>query len=153
MVEIKRIDSDHPLYAQEVDLRRRVLLEPIGLSVERYLAEHAEAESRAEHFVGVIDHPSGARVVACGCLIAGESSPEVGKLTQMAVDPQRQGEGVGRQLVVELERRAFGELDLTRLYCHAQLAAIGFYERLGWEIEGEEFQEEGIAHKKMVINA
>ena len=35
---------------------------------------------------------------------------------------------------------------LQELWCHAQLSAVPFYERLGYHREGGEFLEAGIAH-------
>src|SRR5690606_32650741 len=104
-----------------------------------------------EHFVAVFDHPGGERVVGCATLLAGHPEPGFGKLMQMAVDRQRQGEGIGRKLVVAVESRAFGELGLKSLYCHAQIAAQGFYRSLGWSPCSEEFLEAGIPHVKMAI--
>ncbi|MFI4871883.1 MAG: GNAT family N-acetyltransferase, partial [Phycisphaerales bacterium JB061] len=62
-----------------------------------------------------------------------------------------QGEGIGQRLVIEAESRAFGELGLEGLYCYAQKTAVGFYEKLGWNPEGEEFIEADIPHRTMVI--
>lgn len=106
-------------------------------------------ERRAEYFVAVLAHPGGERVVGVVLLIPDYPEQGVGKLMQMAVDPQRQGEGIGRRLVIELETRAFGELGMREVFCHAQNSATGFYERLGWAIDPEEFAEAGIAHHRM----
>ncbi len=92
-------------------------------------------------------------VIGCAALLPNHPSPGIGKLMQMAVDRQRQGEGIGRRLVVAVEARAFGELGLKELVCHAQLPAIGFYEKLGWEIDSEEFLEAGIPHRRMKVRA
>ena len=75
-----------------------------------------------------------------------------GRLLQMAVDPQRQGEGLGRRLVVAIESRAFGELDFVRLVCHARTEATTFYDTLGWAPEGDIFEEVGIPHRSMVLD-
>jgi ribosomal protein S18 acetylase RimI-like enzyme len=80
-------------------------------------------------------------------------TPGQGKLMQMAVEPQRQGEGIGRMLVVQLEAYAFGQRKYTELFCHARLDAVGFYEKLGWVIQGEQFDEAGIGHYRMVQRA
>lgn len=92
-------------------------------------------------------------VIGCAALLPNHPATGTGKLMQMAVDRQRQGEGIGRRLVVAVEARAFGELGLKQLVCHAQLPAIGFYEKLGWEIDSEEFQEAGIPHRRMKVRA
>ena len=69
------------------------------------------------------------------------------------MDKQLQGEGIGQKLMIAIEARGFGELGLSSLYCHAQLNAMPFYDKLGWQVEGDEFDEAGIAHKRMAISA
>ena len=161
MIRIERITPNSPLYPSSVALRESVLLNPIGYDHAKFVAEYPSVDERAEHFVAVLDHPAGERVVGCLLLLTDEKpdggerggSKSGAKVMQMAVDPQRQGEGLGRRLVVAAEARAFGELGLSRLYCHAQDRAIGFYEKLGWRAEGEPFTEAGIGHRKMVLDA
>lgn len=151
MVTIKRISRDDPLYAGECSLRERVLLGPIGYDMDRFRREFPY-EERFEHFVAVIDHPAGPTVVGCAVLLVQEQDGRrVGKLMQMAVDPQRQGEGIGRRIVVEIERRAFAELDLDELYCHARDSAYGFYARMGWAFDSDEFEEACITHRRMAF--
>jgi len=151
VVRIKHITMNDPLYAQEVALRRAVLLEPIGYTIEDYHNLAPGREERCEHFVAVVDHPTGEKVVGTATLFIEE--PLHGKVQQVCVDKQLQGEGIGRRLMIAIEARGFGELGLTRLYCHAQLSAMGFYDKLGWIIEGDEFEEAGILHKQMYISA
>lgn len=155
VVRIKHISMRDPLYAQEQALRTAVLLEPIGYSFVDYLDMAPGREERSEHFVAVIDHPSGERVVGTATLFITESEhgERVGKVQQVCVDKQRQDEGIGRRLMIAIEARGFGDMGLTKLYCHAQIAAIPFYEHLGWSSEDEVFLEAGIEHKKMFITA
>lgn len=141
---------DDPLYRQECDLREEVLLRPIGYDIERFRKEFG-VEERFEHFVAVFDHPGGPRVVGTACLLPGYPAEGTGKLMQMAVDLQRQGEGIGRRLVVAIEQRAFGELGLSELFCHARDNAYGFYESLGWDFDSDTFVEAGVPHRKMVF--
>jgi N-acetylglutamate synthase-like GNAT family acetyltransferase len=151
MTQIRRITMNDPLYPQECALRESVLLGPLGLSLADLRREFPGVEERFEHFVAVFDHPSGPRVIGCAALLPNFPEPGVGKLMQMAVDLQRQGEGIGRSLVVAVERRAFGELGLSELFCHARLPACGFYSSLGWRFDGGVFQEVGIDHRRMVL--
>lgn len=153
MAEILRITTDHPLYPQECALRELVLLNPIGYDMARFRREFAGMEEKFEHFVAVVRHAAGPRVIGCATLLPNYPGEAVGKLMQMAVDPQRQGEGLGRRLVVAVESRAFGELGLVELFCHAQLPAMGFYEALGWDVDSDEFMEAGIAHRRMRLRA
>jgi N-acetylglutamate synthase-like GNAT family acetyltransferase len=151
VIQYQRATPDDPLYAQAEALREAVLLRPLGKDIAWFREHYPHVHERAECFVALIDHPAGPRVVGCVLLIPDHPEDGVGKLMQMAVDPQRQGEGIGRRLVIELETRAFGELGLTEVFCHAQNAAVGFYARLGWETDPEEFQEAGIPHHRMWI--
>lgn len=149
LIRIERITSDHPLYTQQTQLREQVLLQPIGYSFDRFRQEYAAVDDAGKHIVAVLDHPTGPRIVGTATLVASDGDPTLGKLTQMAVDPQRQHEGIGRRLVTAIESLAFGELGMRALYCHAQCTASGFYARLGWQKNGDEFTEAGIAHVKM----
>jgi predicted GNAT family N-acyltransferase len=152
MVQIRRIANDEQeLWEQARELRRRILLEPLGFTMELFDREFPDFGRVAETFVAVIDHPKGQRVVGVVCLLPGVRSEGEGKLMQMAVDEQRRREGIGRQLVAELERRAFGELGLRELFCHARLHAVPFYAGLGWAVEGDEFDEAGVPHLRMVF--
>lgn len=151
MIRYQRVTRQSPLYDQSVDLRMRVLLEPIGYDMAMLEAEIPGAEEKLEHFVAIVDHPQGERVVGIVCLLAHYPDQGVGKLMQMAVDPQRQREGIGRRLVVELEKRAFGGLGLETLFCHSRYDAVGFYETLGWKVVSDMFMEAGVEHYKMVI--
>lgn len=151
MDDFRRITPDDPLHEQERCLRRDVLLAPIGLTLEAFDRLAPDLESRAEHHVCVMDHPRGPRVIACALLVVGDPEPFAATMTQVAVDPQRQGEGIGRRLVTMLESRAFGELGLTSLCCTAHLPAVGFYEALGWRVAGEVVEILGIPHRHMTL--
>ncbi|MEM8835441.1 MAG: GNAT family N-acetyltransferase [Planctomycetota bacterium] len=150
-----RIDRNHELYQQALDLRERILLRSVGLDAARFISEYPGYEERFEHFVSVLDHPTGQRVVGVVCLLPPDSPDEeglrLGKLMQMAVDEQLQHQGIGRGLVAALEYRTFGELELDGLFCHAQMPAVAFYERLGWSRDGEVFQEAGVDHVRMMF--
>lgn len=151
MVRIRRIDRSHPLYQQALELRSRVLLDPIGITHADLAKLFPGFEERFEHFVAFFEHPKGPRVVGVVCLLPGFPEQGQAKLMQMAVDPQRQREGIGRKLVVELEKRAFGELGIRRLFCHAREDAAPFYAQLGWVPEGDPFDEAGIRHFMMAF--
>ncbi len=152
MIQIRRItpEADPELYAQECALREQVLLRQVGLTMETF-RQHFPYEDRFEHFVAVFDHPNGATVIGCGTLLLEEEGRA--KLMQMAVHPQRQGEGIGRKIVAAIERRALGELGVRELYCHAREPVCGFYAQLGWAIDSETFEEVGIPHRRMVVRA
>jgi hypothetical protein len=71
-----------------------------------------------------------------------------GKVGRVAVLRRFRGRGLGSRVMRELESVA-AEYGLSGLWCHAQLAAAGFYRRLGWRPVGETFMEAGIEHVRM----
>ena len=78
-----------------------------------------------------------------------ESDPGVAKIERVAVRESYRDRGLGRDLMYELEDLArSGGMDEAVL--HAQTRVEGFYRRLGYETVGEEFEEAGIPHVKMV---
>ncbi|MDC2956026.1 GNAT family N-acetyltransferase [Streptomyces gilvifuscus] len=83
---------------------------------------------------------------AAAAKVGGDLS--VGSLGRLAVAREARGLGVGVALVraIEDEARALG---LTAVDLHAQTHALGFYERLGYEAYGPEYQEAGIPHRAM----
>lgn len=68
-----------------------------------------------------------------------------GKMGRLAVLPAYRGQGLGRSLVITLEGLARAA-QLPSVWCHAQLAALPFYEGLGYRREGEMFTEAGLTH-------
>ncbi|MFI6941008.1 GNAT family N-acetyltransferase [Streptomyces sp. NPDC050418] len=72
----------------------------------------------------------------------------VGSLGRLAVVKAARGLGVGVALVRAIEEcavaRGLGAVDL-----HAQTHALGFYERLGYEAYGPEFDDAGMPHRGM----
>jgi predicted GNAT family N-acyltransferase len=81
---------------------------------------------------------------------AGEAEPGTGVLGRLAVVRHARGMGVGGALVRGIEDTA-RDLGLTAIELHAQSYALRFYERLGYEPYGDEYQEAGtrIAHRAM----
>ena len=74
-----------------------------------------------------------------------------GKIGRLAVLRPYRGQGIGTAIVKSLMQ--FGmQNQITRFYLHAQTAAQGFYERLGFKAKGSNFHEAGIEHIKMVLN-
>ena len=73
---------------------------------------------------------------------------------------------IGRMAVLKTyRRRGFGiallkraiatarKLGATKIYLHAQVPVIGFYEAEGFRAVGRKFDEAGIPHRKMIWRA
>jgi ribosomal protein S18 acetylase RimI-like enzyme len=69
-------------------------------------------------------------------------------MRQVAVSDKHQGLGVGRALVDFSEKYA-GDNGYSKISMHARESAVGFYLKLGYEVEGEPFEEVTIPHRSM----
>ncbi|MFF2190269.1 GNAT family N-acetyltransferase [Streptomyces sp. NPDC058155] len=72
----------------------------------------------------------------------------VGSLGRLAVAEEARGLGIGAALVRAVEDLA-RERGLLAVELHAQTRALGFYERLGYEAYGAEYESVGIPHRGM----
>jgi len=71
-----------------------------------------------------------------------------GKIGRMAVDQQWRNRGIGLAVLDQLLDLASRQ-GLEAVYLHAQRHAAGFYSGAGFEQDGEDFEEAGIAHRLM----
>ena len=70
------------------------------------------------------------------------------RLRQMAVLNNLQGKGIGRALMQFAENIA-RDLGYQRITMHARKTAAGFYQKQGYQLSGEEFEEVTIPHYVM----
>lgn len=138
-LQLRFIDVADPLYESECLLRWVVLRKPLGMT-RAQVAFPFEAE--ALHLVAV----DGERVR--GCVLFHPDGLGGGRLFQMAVEPELQGRGIGRALVLHLEEE-LATRGLQRIELHAREVALGFYERLGYAVFGDPYEEVGIPHRSM----
>ncbi len=73
----------------------------------------------------------------------------VGKIGRVCVLPEVRGAGLGAALIRAALEVLRGQPGVTEAYLGAQSHATGFYEKLGFVIEGEEFLDAGIPHRHM----
>lgn len=139
---ISRISMEDPLYQQERELRNRILLRPIGIPDFGW----EKNDPRSWHFVA---HENG-RVLGCVVLVRLDPEARRTQLIQMAVETEFQGRGLGRMLVKELIRFA-RQQEVGEILIHSREEVTQFYERLGFQIVGEPFEEVGIRHRHMLM--
>ncbi len=72
-----------------------------------------------------------------------------GQVGRMAVLAEWRGRGVGTALLKALLHIA-ADKHYPPLFLNAQTRAVGFYARHGFEAEGDEFEDAGIPHRRMV---
>ena len=75
---------------------------------------------------------------------------ETGQIGRMAVLKEHRRRGVGKTMLKKLLNIA-REMQMTDLFLNAQLDAIEFYERFGFIVSGETFNDAGIPHKRMSL--
>lgn len=130
-------------YHSMVELRNDVLRKPLGLS---FTTEQLQEEMN-DILIGCFDHDNN-KSILIGCCILTPLDQHRVQLRQMAVSPDLQGKGLGRDIINFAERYAIDN-GFDILTMHARKVATGFYLRLGYEIRGEEFTEVGIPHYEM----
>jgi GNAT superfamily N-acetyltransferase len=73
------------------------------------------------------------------------------RIRGMATEPAWQGKGLGRAVLLELFSWARGN-GVSFFWCNARERAIPFYEKMGFQVEGDLFEVPGIGpHKVMWI--
>ncbi|WP_151708245.1 GNAT family N-acetyltransferase [Acinetobacter junii] len=69
---------------------------------------------------------------------------------RVAVLKAYRGQGIGRMIMLEIVRQAHQQ-DRKFLHLSSQVHAISFYEKLGFSIQGDAYDECGIPHIKMQL--
>jgi YbgC/YbaW family acyl-CoA thioester hydrolase len=124
-------------------IRTQVFVDEQGVPAEM---EWDEADATAVH---VVAFNRLGRPVATGRLL--QDAPGVAKIGRVAVHGVLRGSGVGR-LVMDRLMAAARERGDHEVVLHAQRSAQAFYQRLGFAVRGEPFDEVGIAHVEMTAS-
>jgi len=139
---VKLIDHGSREYLQMIALRHALLRKPLGLSFN-----DGELKDEANDIlIGCFDDD---RLEGC-CLLT-QAEPAILRLRQMAVLSGLQGKGIGKVLLQFAENIA-RDRGFKKIIMHARKTAIGFYEKLGYTITGDEFEEVTIPHYIMEKN-
>ena len=133
---LKIIDHGSREYQQMVHLRNEILRRPLGL---QFTPEELEKE-KEEILIGAFEEE---KMLGC-CMLIMEAPASV-RLRQMAVLNNLQGKGIGRALMQFAENIA-RDRGFQKITMHARKTAVGFYEKLGYQVSGQEFEEVTIPH-------
>lgn len=125
-----------------VDLRYLILRKPLGLT---FSDEDLEKE-KEDILIGCFEDDK-----LEGCCLLTDCGNKTVRLRQMAVLSGLQGKGIGRVLMQFAENIA-RDRGYKKMVMHARKTAVGFYEKLGYRIAGEEFEEVTIPHYTMEKN-
>ena len=99
-------------------------------------------DESARHWLGFVDE----QPVATARLAPYQ--PGVGKIGRVAVLSQWRQAGLGKELMLAIEQ-ASQRAGLRQLVLDAQVQVVDFYTRLGYEVQGEIFEDCGILHRRM----
>ncbi|MFP5079600.1 GNAT family N-acetyltransferase [Pedobacter sp. JCM 36344] len=121
-------------------IRRTVFVEEQNCPPELELAD----EEESTHFLATIDHNP------CGTC-RWRKTDKGYKLERFAVLKEFRGKRVGQALLSAVLNDL--PVDATYIYLNSQLDAVGLYTKFGFAVEGDQFEEAGIQHLKMVKKA
>lgn len=133
---LKIIDHGTKEYQQMVQLRNDILRKPLGLS---FTSPELERE-KDDVLMGAFEDDK-----LLGCCLLTRVDDRTMRLRQMAVPNGMQGKGIGRALMIFCENVA-RDMGYKRLIMHARKTALGFYEKQGYSVTGDEFVEVTIPH-------
>ena len=136
-MRVHRLNGSDDLAACH-EIRRLVFVVEQGVSEEE---EWDDLDAECVHFLALDPEPIGTarlRVV----------DGRLGKAQRVAVLPSARGRRVGAVLMAALEREAATK-GCREILLGAQIQALGFYESLGYEVFGDEFDDAGIPHRHM----
>ena len=80
-----------------------------------------------------------------------ELEKDIYKIGRIAVLKEYRNKGIGRE-IVNSAISYIKELKAKKIYIYSQLHAVGFYEKLGFIVEGDIFYEEDHPHKKVYLD-
>lgn len=133
---IKIIDYGTKEYKQMIDLRYDILRKPLHLSFETNQVD----DEKNDILIGAFEEEK-----MLGCCLLTALDKHCLRLRQMAVQNNLQGKGIGAAMMNFAENVA-RDAGYKKIVMHARKTAIGFYEKLGYKVSGNEFLEISIPH-------
>ncbi|MBN2891989.1 MAG: GNAT family N-acetyltransferase [Bacteroidales bacterium] len=138
-MEVRVIEFGSNDYKKSIELRDKILRKPLGMVfTDEFLSQDKEQIN-----IAAFDNE-----IMVGILLLKKINDKILKMRQVAVDENRQGQGIGKQMVIFSEKYA-KQNGFTLIELNARDTAIPFYQSLDYKIVSEEFFEVGISHKKM----
>lgn len=139
MIDIRIMAYGSDEYKRSLKLRNKELRVPLGMNL---YDEDLSEDERSVH-IGAFESEQ-----LLGVLVLVPYDGVKVKMRQVAVDLSAQGNGIGRLMVAFAEDycRGYGYEVIT---LHARKKALLFYEKLGYDTEGDVFEEIGIPHFQM----
>lgn len=146
---VTRIETLEEL-ADALEIRRRVFIDeqqvPEDEEIDRFDDDPTTVDDCVHMLVRLDGEP-----IATGRLLLDDPPEERAHIGRVAVLIERRKTGAGRVVMVALqdEARRLGRPGIT---LSAQLHAMPFYERLGYQARGDVFLDAGIEHRWMDLD-
>jgi predicted GNAT family N-acyltransferase len=141
VVRIKRITSKKELQ-RAFAIRMRVFVKEQRVPAE---IELDRDDQRAIHLLATVS----AKAVGTARVVVRRGNAKIGR---MAVLKSYRKKGIGSKLLQRAVTTAI-KCGARRVYLHAQVPVISFYESLHFHAVGPAFDEAGIPHRKMILKA
>lgn len=138
-ITIKKVSSEKEL-EQALRIRIRVFVGEQGVPAA---IELDDDDKRALHLLAV----RGGRAVGTARMVMRRGQAKIGR---MAVLKSHRRRKVGKKLLSRAIATAKKQ-GARKVYLHAQVPVIGFYQSAGFRCVGPIFEEAGIAHRKMML--
>jgi len=139
MISVSKIEDVRDLDAA-FTIREKVFVEEQKVPAD---AEYDQYEKVAHHYLATLNG------VPCGAARWRLTDKGI-KLERFAVLPEYRNKEVGSYILHKVLQDIKAAYPGKEVYLHAQLRAIPFYERQGFEPVGEQFSECDIEHFKMI---
>jgi predicted GNAT family N-acyltransferase len=141
--QFKLIEYGSPEYQQAAHLRYRLFYQAHSIP----FAAIFDLREQQDLHLAITEH-STQRVLAYGRL--GQTSSNQFQIYQMVVEPECQGQGLGKTILQALTEAAI-QRGASLLTLNARVAQMQFYQKLGFQPVGEMFPSSmtGIPHIKM----
>lgn len=130
-------DAEKPAFA----VRQKVFIQEQGVPEELELDEFDSGATHALAF-------KGSQCIGTGRLVS--IGGKQGQIGRMAVLSSFRHAGVGRSILERLIEHA-RSLGMESLILHSQVVAIPFYEKHGFQTQGDIYDEAGIPHRNMIL--
>jgi predicted GNAT family N-acyltransferase len=137
-MNVHRVETDSELN-DALSVRREVFIDEQGVP------EHRELDGNDDEAIHFLATDEG---TAVGAARMREYDERTAKAERVAVVESHRGTGLGKALMDALEAEA-ADGGYDEVVLHAQVPVVDFYERLGYEVTSEEFEDAGIPHREM----
>ena len=136
MMEFLLIEHGSKQYQQMVSLRTDILRKPLGL----VYSETQLKSEKSDLLIGAFENN---QIIGC-CILTPIENNQI-QLRQMAVEKNSQSKGIGAQIIRFAENISH-QRGFVSMMMHARKSAVGFYQKLDYQVVGEEFYEVSIPH-------